>query len=390
MERQVTTRPVVVVGASVAGVRVVQALRAGGHQDGIVLVDAETTAPYDKPALSKDVLTGVMPAPQTLVTPARLAELDVDYRPGCAAIGLDLAARVVDLSDSDPISFAQLVVATGSQPRRLAGLDGVEGVQYLRTRADALALHAAFSAGPRVVVVGGGFIGGEVASSARALGLDVTIIEAAPRMLSRLMPTAVSQALHELHEDHGVTVQYGQSVRSWHGNGRLEALELDDGQIVPADVVVVGVGTAPTTGWLAGSGLDLTDGISCGTDLSANGTYGVYVAGDAARWPEDSGRLVRTEHWTGAREQASVVAHNLLHPASPRSYRSAGYVWSDQHGVKIQHVGRSGTDLPARVVPTSDGTGQLFQHLLDGRVVGATAFDAPRDLLTVRRLLTPA
>ncbi|WP_406462414.1 NAD(P)/FAD-dependent oxidoreductase [Streptomyces sp. NBC_01622] len=377
---------IVVVGASVAGVRAVQSLRARGCSDEIVLLDREAAPPYDKPALSKDLLTGGLDEPVVLASPAQLRQLAVDYRPGCEAVGLDLARRHVGLRGGASVPFGRLIIATGSRPVRLPGLEGVQGVHYLRTRADAVALRAAFADRPRVAVVGGGFIGGEVASSARRLGLEVTVVEAAERILARLMPPEVSEAVLRLHHDHGVEVRCGHAVRGHLGGGRVEALELDDGSVVPADVVVVGIGTVPDTAWLAGSGLDIADGVRCGPDLAAEGADGVYVAGDAARWGNDRlGGHERVEHWTAACEQAAVVARNLTEPGSSVPYVCDGYVWSDQHGVRIQHIGRSAPGLRVEAVPGSDGNGMLYRYLDGEGAAGATAVGAARDFLALRR-----
>jgi 3-phenylpropionate/trans-cinnamate dioxygenase ferredoxin reductase subunit len=376
--------PTVIVGGSVAGVRTVQALRARGYEEDIVLVDQEPGPPYDKPALSKEILTGAAAQPPAL---ADLGDLAVDHRPGLAATGLDLAARRL-VTGSGSIPFGRLVIATGSRPRRLPALEGRAGVHYLRTRADAASLREEFTRRPRVVVVGGGFVGGEVASSARALGLDVTIVEAAPRLLARLMPPEVSDRVARLHRDHGVRVLCGRSVTGCFGRDRVETVELDDGTRLDADVVVAGIGTTPATGWLTGSGLVLDDGVRCGPDLSADGAEGVWAIGDCARWFDvASSRPVRLEHWTAAREQAAFVAGALTGDGATTAFTTTGYVWSDQHGVRIQHVGRWDAATTTSSSPAGDGRGLLFVHHDGDEPAGATAFDAPRDLLALRRRL---
>jgi len=380
--------PVVVVGASVAGVRVAQALRAGGLAGGITLVDRESAPPYDKPALSKAVLTGAHVAPPVLATAEALASIEVDYRPGQQAVGLDLGRRAVRIQGHPDLAFGTLVIATGSRARRLAFLEDLAGVHYLRTRSDALRLRADLVPGSRLVVIGGGFIGAEVASSARKLDVQATIVEASARMLGRLMPAAVGDVLSALHADNGVQVRCGRTVQGYRGRGRIEALLLDDGTAVPADVVVVGVGVVPDTDWLVGSGLHVEDGVRCGPDLSAEGADAVYAAGDAASWlSARRGCHERAEHWTSAREQAEVVAHNILHPDDTTCYDAVAYAWSEQHGVRIQHVGTSGPDLVVRRVETTNGRGAMFHHLDHGEVVAATALDAPRDLLAQRQRL---
>jgi 3-phenylpropionate/trans-cinnamate dioxygenase ferredoxin reductase subunit len=378
--------PLVVAGGSVAGVRVVHALRAGGYDERIVLVDREDGLPYDKPALSKGVLTGEEPQPPPLLTADGLRDLAVEHLPATEVTRLDLHARRLDLDGGARLGFDRLVIATGSHPRRLPALDGMAGVHHLRTRADAHALRAELAGAARVAIVGGGFVGCEVAAAARERGLDVTIVEAGPRLLGRVAPAAVSAAVLGLHTDHGTRVVCGRAVVGYRGSPRVEALELDDGAVLPVDLVVVGIGSAPATGWLGDSGLDVGDGVRCGPGLAAEGVDGVWAVGDVARWADvRSGHHVRTEHWTTAREQAAYVARAVTSGvAGP--FTTTGYVWSDQYDVRIQHVGARGTATGE--VPTGDGRGRLFLHRDDGEVVGATALNAPRDLLAVRRALT--
>jgi 3-phenylpropionate/trans-cinnamate dioxygenase ferredoxin reductase component len=384
----VTGGPIVIVGASVAGVRAAQALRSRGNERPVVLVDAEPGLPYDKPALSKSSLT-TGEQPPLLLTAEAIDELRLDHRPETVATGLDVADRVLHTS-AGPVGFEDLVIATGSRPRRLTALEGPRNVHYVRTRCDALRLRAALADKPRVVVVGGGFIGGEVAASARELGLEVEIVEAAPRILARLMPARVSTAISQLHADHGVVIRCGRSVVGHSGSPALEAVALDDGTSMAAGLVVVGIGTEPATEWLDRSGLVLADGVVCGPDLQALGAPGVWVAGDAARISRPgTGATDRAEHWTSAREQAAVVARNITRadPTGRAHHRAVNYVWSDQYGVRIQHVGRVGTDLDEDT-PTTGG--RLFVHREGATIVGATALDAPAEILRLRRQLTAA
>ncbi len=381
--------PALVIGASVAGVRVVQALHARGYDRPVVLLDREPRAPYDKPALSKSVLTSPGTEPLALLRDDDLH--DVELRLGTEVTALDAAARHLTTADGEVIGFGPLIVATGSAPRRHRALDGFEGVHHLRTRDDAMAIRSAFARRPRVVVVGAGFIGGEVASSARSLDLEVTIVEAGPLLLGRLMPPAVAGYASELHRRYSVRVLCGRTVVGGRGTTRIEELELDDGTRLPADLVVVGIGTTPATGWLDGSGLSTADGVRCDSELAVHGLPDAWAVGDVAAWTDPvTGRTRRTEHWTTAREQASYVADALVDGGARGPFSTTGYVWTDQHGVRIQHVGEAGPGTETRVEPTRDGRGRLFVHHRDDVVTGATGFDAPRDLLAVRRLLTTA
>ncbi|MEV1295318.1 FAD-dependent oxidoreductase [Pseudonocardia sp. NPDC049635] len=375
------------VGASVAGVRVVQALRSSGHDSPVVLVDRENGAPYDKPALSKEVLTSPGTDPSVLLDDAGLRDLDVDLRVGTTITGIAPATRQLESSDGERIAFGALVVATGSAPRRIPLLDAFTGVHYLRTRADAEAIRAAFAQRPRVVVVGGGFVGLEVASSARSLGLEVTVVEAAHRPAGRVLPAAVADHLAALHREHSVRLLCGRTVVGGLGSTRIEGLELDDGTRLPADLVVVGIGTAPVTDWLGGGVPTTGDGVHCDPGLAVHGLSRTWAVGDVAAWPDaETGHPRRTEHWTTAREQAAYVAKVIAGGQVSEPFRTTGYVWSDQHGTRIQHVGRAGPGTVTRSEPTD--TGRLFVHCRGDEVTGATAFDAPRELLAVRRLLT--
>lgn len=378
--------PIVIVGASVAGIRVAQALRRWGSDRPVVVLDAETDAPYDKPMLSKQALTDGTDPP-VLLSATTATELRLDHRPGHVATGLDLDERVVHTS-AGPVVFDDLVIATGSRPRRLTALEGAPGVHYLRTREDAIHLRSAFTRRPRVVIVGGGFIGGEVAASACVLGLEVEIIEAAPRILAHVFPVEVSSALAELHTAHGVTIHCSRTVRGHDTAGGAPGLVLDDGSVERADVVVVGIGTVPATGWLEGTGLVIDDGVVCGSDLQAEGARGVWAAGDVARRRDPrTGTTERAEHWTAAREQANVVGRNIALGAEGDRvhHHGVGYVWSDQYGVRIQHVGRTGSQVHEQ---PGEGSSRVFVYTQDGEVVGATGLDAPAEVLKLRRDLS--
>lgn len=381
--------PTVVVGASVAGVRVVQALRSRGYDRPLVLVDRETGAPYDKPALSKSVLTSPYTDPPVLLDDAGLRDLDVELRSGTTVTALDPTSRHLVTADGGRIAFGPLVVATGSAPRRLRALDRFAGVHYLRTRFDAVAIRSAFWQRPRVVVVGGGFVGGEVASSARSLDLDVTLVEAGPRLAGRLMPPEVAEHVAELHREHSVRVVCGRTVLGGFGRTRIEGLELDDGTRLPADLVIVGIGTTPVTKWLDHAGLSTVDGVGCDPELAVHGLPKAWAVGDVAAWTDAAtGRMRRTEHWTTAREQAAYVANAMVDGEPRAPFSTTGYVWSDQHGVRIQHVGEAGRDTVTSSEPTDRG--RLFVHYRGDAITGATGFDAPRELLAIRRLLATA
>ena len=280
----------------------------------VALVGAEDHLPYDRPPLSKKVLAGEWePDRIALRRDGGLDALGLDARLGVRAVRLDPAERTVHLSDGDALTYDALVIATGSEVRRLPGQPELDGLHMLRTLDDSLALRAALTNGsPRVVVVGAGFIGSEVASTAHGLGCAVTVVEALPVPLVRALGPEMGAACAALHRDNGVDVRLGVGVEGFDGRDRVEGVRLTDGTVLAADVVVVGVGVAPATGWLEGSGLELRDGIVCDASLAA-GPPGVYAAGDVCRWPNELfGEEMRVEHWTNAAEQGAHAARAIL------------------------------------------------------------------------------
>ncbi|WP_307202180.1 NAD(P)/FAD-dependent oxidoreductase [Nocardioides zeae] len=384
----------VIVGGSVAGVRCLQALRQKGYDGRITLVEAEVHQPYDKPDLSKSALTGT--------EPRRLLDLaEVDDRDevvlGDPATGVDLTRSEVALSSGRVLVFSDLVVATGARARRLPSFDVFPNVHYLRSLDDARRLRADLAAARRIVVVGGGFIGGEVASSARERGVDVTIVEAGPRLLTRSMPAEVAEHLQGIYERHGVQVVFDTvAARGVPGDGGvLRSVEMGDGSVVEADLVVIGVGSVPNCEWLASSGMPIDDGLHCGPDLRVAGTDRVFAIGDVARvrsaTDANGSTSSRHEHWTSAREQASIAAQNIRQVGSA-THRATGFVWSDQFGHRIQHVGSADPGADAVVdVAHLDHGGVIFHHRgATGQVVGATAIDAQREFAAVRRALSLA
>jgi NADPH-dependent 2,4-dienoyl-CoA reductase/sulfur reductase-like enzyme len=329
---------IVIVGASAAGLTTAAALRRNGYDRDITLVDAEEHSPYDRPPLSKHLLSGEWDADRLLLkTPEELADLAVGIRSGTRATGLDLPGRTLALSDGSELRFDRLVLATGVQPRMLPGTGAVQGVHTLRTLDDALALRAELRPGRRLVVVGGGFLGTEVAATAVKLGVDVTLVSAAPTPLERSLGAAVGGQVAELHRANGVALRMGPEsavIALLDAGGIVTGVELADGTRLPADVVFVAIGAAPDLDWLRGSGIPVGDGIECAPDLSA--APRVYAAGDVARWrnpvfDED----MRVEHRTNATEQGMHVAHRLLDD-EPVPFASVPYFWTDQYEHKLQ------------------------------------------------------
>ncbi|MFE3453145.1 NAD(P)/FAD-dependent oxidoreductase [Nonomuraea sp. NPDC059194] len=347
---------VCVVGASLAGLLTARALRGQGYTGRLVLVGEERHRPYDRPPLSKDFLKGAI-GEADLALEGEGEELDIEWRLGVAATALDAAARRVTLSDGTSIRADGIVIATGAAARELPGSRGLAGVHTLRTLDDARALRGDLESARRMVVIGGGFIGAEVAATARDLGLDVTLVESGTAPLAGVLGQSMAEAIATLHERRGVRLVRGAYVTELTGTelggtelggtelggtGRVDGVRLADGTHLPADVVVVGIGAIPNTSWLEGSGIELGDGVVCD---EGGGTCvpGIVAVGDCAAWFDPAqGRHHRVEHWTGARQRAAVAAATLLSggTARPEPARPA-YFWSDQYDIKIQFIGHA-------------------------------------------------
>jgi 3-phenylpropionate/trans-cinnamate dioxygenase ferredoxin reductase component len=393
-------RRIVVVGASLAGVRTAEELRHQGFEGTITLVGDEIREPYDRPPLSKQVLAGAWPAERTALTvmhPDGLAGLDLDWRLGVRANHLDLTSRRVLLAGGGDVPFDGLVVATGAAPRELPGTETLAGVHTLRTLDDSLAIRAALDGGVRrVVVVGAGFIGAEVAATCRTAGCDVTILEALPVPLGRALGDEMGAVMGELHRDHGVDLRLGIGVAGFEGGDRVTHVRLADDTLVDADIVVVGIGVTPNTGWLEGSGLALDDGLVC--DATTRAAPGVVAAGDVARWPSHRfGELMRVEHWDNAIAMGEHAARRLLadlagdpadDPASTAPYDPVPWFWSDQYDRKIQLAGRSAGADEVRIVDGSiDERRFVALYRRGDRLVGVLAMNRPRPVVTYRGLV---
>src|SRR3954452_3201141 len=390
-------RNVVVVGASLAGLRAAETLRNEGFDGALTLVGAEPHLPYDRPPLSKKLLAGELePERIRLRKDHEYAALGLTLRLGTRATGLDLEHHRVTLDDGDDLAYDGLIIATGAAPRRLPTQpEQLDGLFELRTLDDALALRAALDARPtRVVVVGAGFIGSEVAATARQRGLEVTILEALPVPLERALGPSMGMACAALHADHGVEVRLSTGVVGVAGTERVEAVHLNDASTLDADVVVVGIGVLPNTGWLETRGLEIHDGVVCDTTLAAHGARGVYVAGDCARWPNQRfGEEMRVEHWTNAAEQGAVAARNLLataagDDAAGMPYDPVPFFWSDQYSDRLQFLGRASGDDDVEVVAGSvEERSFLALYGRTGRLRGALGLNRPRLVMPYRKLL---
>jgi 3-phenylpropionate/trans-cinnamate dioxygenase ferredoxin reductase subunit len=386
-------RTITVVGASLAGLSTVRALRAQGYDGEIVVVGEERHAPYDRPPLSKDFLKGDIDADALALGDADEYEaLQVDWLLGERAVRLDPADRSLTLSGGRQLRTDAVVVATGASPRMLPGMDGLAGVHTLRTLDDARALRTELLDGlPRVVVIGAGFIGAEVASTAHRLGLHVTVVEAVDVPLERQLGREMGLVCSSLHGDHGVRLLCGTGVAELVGEDRVTGVRLADGRLLPADIVVVGVGVRPATDWLAGSGVQVDDGVICDAG-GASTVPGVVAVGDVARCPNPfTGRHARIEHWTSATEQAKTAARTLLTGESAPGRVTAPYFWSDQYQVRIQVAGHVAPgDRPELVEGNLDSRTFTAVYLRESTPVAVLSLNQPKVFNRLRRTLTPA
>lgn len=382
---------IVIVGASLAGFRAAEELRALGHDGAIALVGDEPHRPYERPPLSKQVLAGKQPPEATAlaVSSGTIDDLSLDWHLGTTATGLDLAARTVLLGGGGRLPFDGLVIATGASPRRLPGTDHLAGVHTLRTLDDCLAIrHILDSAPRRVAVVGAGFIGAEVAATCRGLGVEVSLVEALPVPLERGLGAQMGAVMADLHRDHGVDVRLGVGVVLIDGGDRVERVRLTDGTVLDVDLVVIGIGVSPNTDWLDGSGLKIDNGVVC--DETCLAAPGVVAAGDVARWPNQRfDEVMRVEHWDNAIEMGAHAARTLLAtPKTAQPYAPVPWFWSDQYDRKVQLAGRAGADDDVEVVSGSiDARRFVAFYGRGGRVVGVLGMNQPAQVMKWRSLL---
>ncbi|WP_328437075.1 FAD-dependent oxidoreductase [Streptomyces sp. NBC_00444] len=382
-------RTVAVVGASLAGLSAARSLRKQGYDGRLVVIGDETHRPYDRPPLSKEFLAGALgEADLALETDGE--DLRAEWLLGTRATGLDRAERAVRLADGREVRADGVVIATGAAARTLPGSEGLAGVHVLRTLDDARALRDELALGGRLVVIGGGFIGAEVASTAYALGVDVTVVEVAPTPLAGPLGETMGGVVSALHADHGVRLLCGVGVKGLSGETRVDAVLLEDGRSIPADIVVVGVGARPCVEWLEGSGVELDNGVKCGAD-GRTSLAGVVAVGDCANWYDPRlGAHRRVEHWTGARERpdaavAALLAGGELELGVPRP----PYFWSDQYGVKIQFAGHAGVSDSVTVeVGAVDDRNVLAVYRRAGVPVAVLGMNQPRLFMRWRKQLS--
>lgn len=381
-------RSVTIIGASLAGHATVRALRRFGFTGTVTVIGDEHARPYDRPPLSKAFLSGT-------VSEAELAlegddeDLDATWLLGARAVALDAAERTVTLADSRAVRSDAVVIATGSTARRMP--DAPPGVHTVRTLADAAALREDLRPGARLAVIGAGFIGAEVASTAHGMGLDVTVIEAAATPLAGPLGPEMGAVVAGLHSRHGVRLLCGVPVAGLLGTERVTGVLLSDGTEVGADVVVAGIGAVPAVDWLRDSGVDISappgGGVVCDA-VGFTGTPGIYAVGDCSAWFDDvRGRHHRIEHWTDSRDRPTVLVAAMLGRPSVTPLR-APYFWSDQYGVKIQFAGRREGGEELTVEAGSAATDDLLAvYRRDGIPVAVLGLNQPKLFTRWRKLL---
>jgi len=377
---------IAVVGASAAGLTAAQTLRREGYDGPLTVIGDEDLMPYDRPPLSKQVLSGDW-EPSKIALPCAVD--DIAWRLGVRAVGLDVSGRRLALSTGDDLAYDKLVIATGVAPRRLPFGQELAGVHTLRTLPDTVAFKEDLASARSVVIVGAGFMGSEVAAVASGMGVDVTVVDPLPAPMIRQFGPWLGDQVAKLHADHGVRMRLGVGVTGLLGSDRVSGVELADGTVLPADVVLVAIGSVPNTSWLAGSGLSLTDGVDC--DSLCRAAPNVVAAGDVASWTHPvHGKRIRVEHRMNATEQGMAAARTLLGKGEP--YAPIPYFWTDQYDVKIQAYGTFPEGAVPSVAAGDVGAGRFAaMYVEDGRVTGVVGWNLPRDTRQLRaRIGEPA
>ncbi|HEY8699780.1 MAG TPA: FAD-dependent oxidoreductase [Arthrobacter sp.] len=386
----------VIVGASLAGISAARAARAQGFTGRLVMIGDEPHRPYDRPPLSKDFLAGKIGVEHLRLESTDEAEgadpLGAEWLLGAAARRLDAATRTITLTDGTEIKADGVVIATGASARTLPELAGLANVFTLRTLDDAQDLAHHLVPGARLVIVGAGFIGAEVAATARALGADVTIICSGTVPLSRPLGTEMATEIAALHGINGVELICDAAIESYYsGEGVVTGLRLADGRYLPADVVLVAVGAVPNTEWLAGSGIELGNGVLC-DPMGRTSVPGVVAVGDCAAWLDgNSGKHSRLEHWAGAVERPAAAVAALLEPKAARQPLNVPYFWSDQYNVRIQFAGHA-RDADRVAIEAGDPAAQSFLavYYRGGVAVAVLGANQPRLFTRWRRQLNAA
>ncbi|RWC94707.1 MAG: ferredoxin reductase [Mesorhizobium sp.] len=361
----------VIIGAGECGGRAALTLRDLGYEGPVTLVGDEPHLPYERPPLSKEAMTGPAPAIKSITSDAVLAERSIRHIHSVRAVAIDRAQRLVRLSDGSSLRYDKLLLATGSLPRKLPMPGLGERCVYLRTFNDALAIRAHLNPKNRVAIIGGGFIGLELAASSRKLGATVTVIEAQPRILMRGVPAEIAAVIHKAHEAEGVTILAGQGIEAIADDGKEVRVSLAGGQQIVADLAVIGIGAVPVTGLAAEAGLTVDNGIAVDGALRT-ADPDIFAAGDCCSFPLAvyGGRRVRLEAWRNAQEQGALAAKNML--GAGEAHAAVPWFWSDQYGLTLQIAGLSDEGRSMVRRDLDDGAFILFHLAEDGRLVAAS------------------
>ena len=367
-------------GGGLAAARTAEQLRRSEYTGSVTIVSDEVHLPYDRPPLSKEVLRSEVD--DTVLKPREwYDEKDITLRLGSAATGLDTTAQTVTLADGTVLGYDELVIATGLVPRRIPAFPDLEGIRVLRSFDESLALREHASAARHAVVVGAGFIGCEVAASLRGVGVDVVLVEPQPQPLAAVLGEQIGELVARLHRDEGVDVRLDVGVAEVRGEGHVETVVLTDGTELPADLVVVGIGSRPATEWLDGSGIEVDNGVLC-DEAGRASAPNVWALGDVASWRDPLGHQARVEHWSNVADQARVVVPAMLGQEVPE-VMVVPYFWSDQYDVKIQCLGEpQATDIVHLV--EDDGRKFLAYYERDGVLVGVVGGGLPGKVMKVR------
>lgn len=377
---------VAIIGASLAGLRAAETLRTAGYDGRVDMIGAEPHRPYNRPPLSKALLTGDLDP--TMISLEGDEGIGAHWHLGDPAVHLDCRSRVVELASGNIVRFDRAIIATGARARWPQLIPHAAGIHTLRTLDDAVSLRADLVPGKRLLIIGAGFIGCEVAASARKLGVDVAMIDKATAPLAGAIGDVPASLLAWKHREHAVRTHFGQAITRVHlRQGRFAGVELTDGTRVPGDLAVIGMGAEPCVDWLESSGLVIDDGVVCDSTLKAVGSDCIFAAGDVMRWPHPAlgGKLVRAEHWTNAAASGVTAAHNLLQVRT-RTFDLLPEFWSDQYELSIRGVGITNLGADFRIVHGSiEADAFVGVYESNGRVVGAIAVNANRALAPWRR-----
>ncbi|MFC9835546.1 NAD(P)/FAD-dependent oxidoreductase [Rhodococcus sp. NPDC127530] len=374
-----TDAPIVIVGASIAGITAAETLRSLGDIP-VVVLDGDHGAPYDRTALSKAVLTENKSPDIALRTRAELLAMGIQLRTGAYAVGLNLADKIVSLSDGSQVGYSKLLIATGTKPTVPFTVADDANIHVLRTHADAEGLRSRLRSTKHLTVIGGGLIGGEVASAGRELGVTTTLISVEPGPFASVLGADMSAYLADLQQNSGVATRFNAMVRSVTASDAGLVVELASGVVVEADTVVAGTGVQPAVDWLAGSGLELSGGILCSAAFQSSDSD-VYAAGDVARWPGGpAGEMVRLEQWTCAADQGAAAARALWFGSAaylPEALPPP-YFMTQLHGRRFQGVGHLALSEESRLLSSAGSAKPVALYRSGDRLVGSVAVDNPR------------